>query len=355
MSDRLPSEPRRFAWLVITGVIVLVVAALLIGSFLASRGEAATEAQSEQPVQTPSRVSNHDDATVITLDAKTQQRNGIETVTLKPAPYQPEIRAYSSVLDVALASGPNGSLVDLRTQLTTVRAKADASKAAFDRARKLYGNHQDVSLAQLQLAEATWRSDQAALAAAQTTALQAWGPVLGKSLIHGSLLIDKLIARKALLLQVTLPSGTTLTIPPAKASIELGNHSRAPITLVSAATRTDPKIQGVSFLYVTSAGNDTLPGMDVLALLPSGSPRNGEIVPASSIVWLQGRAWAYQRINADTFTRIEIATDHPAPGGGFFVTNLSSPAQIVTRGAQLLLSEEFRAQVQAGDGDHDSD
>ncbi|MBU6478296.1 MAG: multidrug transporter, partial [Xanthomonadaceae bacterium] len=211
---------------------------------------------------------------------------------------------------------------------------------------------QDVSLAQLQAAEATWRTDQAALAALETIALQQWGPVLGKSINDGSALIENLIARRDLLLQVTLPTGNDLSAPPATAYIQIDKTSRAPIALVSAATRTDPKIQGVSFLYLVPAHSGVLPGMNVLALLPSGSAIKGQIVPASAIVWWQDRAWAYRRTAASTFTRIEISTDHPAPGGGFVVTALPNGAQIVTRGAQLLLSEEFRAQIQGG-GDSD--
>lgn len=352
MSNRLSMRSRRFASLVTAGVITVIVAALLIWSFVASRGEADAEARRESPVQAPSRVSTQNDATVITLNAKTQQQNGIEIATLVPAPFQPEIRAYASVLDVTQSSGLGDSLVSLRTQLRTARAKAEASKAALDRARKLYGNNQDVSLAQLQAAEAAWRTDQAALTALETTALQQWGPVLGKSINDGSALVEKLIARRDLLLQVTLPSGRELSPPPATAYIQIDKTSRAPIVLVSAAARTDPKIQGVSFLYLVSAQSGVLPGMNVLALLPSGSAIKGQIVPASAIVWWQDRAWAYRRTAASTFTRIEISTDHPAPGGGFVVTTLPNGAQIVTRGAQLLLSEEFRAQIQGG-GDSD--
>lgn len=348
MNSRLSPQPRRFAWWIIAAVIALIIAALLIASFLASRGEAATEAQRESPIQAPLRVSTQNDATVITLDAKTQRRNGIQTAMLISAPYQPEMRAYASVLDVTQAGGSITSLVDLRTQLRTARAKADASKAAVDRARKLYADHQDVSLAQLQSAEAMWRADQAALAAIETTALQQWGPVLGKSLINGSTLINKLIARQELLLQVTLPPGAELREPPATGSIQIDQSSHAPITLVSRAARTDPKIQGVSFLYLAPASSGVLPGMNLLAFLPSGAAAKGVIVPASAIVWWQDRAWAYYQTSADTFTRIKIATDHPAAGGGFVVANLPNDAPIVTHGAQLLLSEEFRAQIQVG-------
>ena len=89
--------------------------------------------------------------------------------------------------------------------------------------------------------------------------------------------------------------------------------------------------------------------MNVLAFLRTGTTVDGVRVPAAAIVWWQDRAWVYRRANAETFTRIEIATDLPAPGGGYVVKDLPNSAEIVTRGAQLLLSEEFRAQIQVGE------
>jgi hypothetical protein len=44
-----------------------------------------------------------------------------------------------------------------------------------------------------------------------------------------------------------------------------------------------------------------------------------------------------------------IATDLPAPGGGFVVRDLPRNAELVTSGAQSLLSEEFRAQIEVGE------
>jgi hypothetical protein len=71
-------------------------------------------------------------------------------------------------------------------------------------------------------------------------------------------------------------------------------------------------------------------------------------VPATAIVWWQDRAWIYRRSGPETFTRMTIPTELPAPGGGYIVKDLPKNAEIVTRGAQSLLSEEFRAQIQVG-------
>jgi hypothetical protein len=83
--------------------------------------------------------------------------------------------------------------------------------------------------------------------------------------------------------------------------------------------------------------------------LPSGKSIEAATVPASALVWWQGRAWAYRRTGRDRFVRVEIATDLPAQGGGYIVKDLPKDAEIVMRGAQLLLSEEFRSQIQVED------
>ena len=180
-------------------------------------------------------------------------------------------------------------------------------------------------------------------------AYQEWGSVLGKSLVDESPMIKALIERQNFLVQITLPPGVILPVPPATASIETGKAPRPEITFVSPATRIDPRIQGLSFFYAAAAESGVLPGMNVLAFLPSGKSIAGVAVPASAIVWWQGQAWVYRRTSPETFTRVAIATDLPAPAGGYIANDVAKDAEIVTRGAQLLLSEEFRAQIQVGE------
>jgi hypothetical protein len=347
---------RRYLRTLVAVLLVLGLSALVVWGFIEGRGEAAREAERERPVKAPLRVSTENGAPVITVDAETQERSGITTTTPESAPYQEQVRAYGTVLDLARLTDLSNSYANAKAQLQTAQAKLAASKTAFERAQKLYRDQQNVSLAQLQAAEAAFRIDQASLASAESqvraltaTAGQEWGPVLGKSLIDGSPMITRLIERQDFLLQVTLPPGISIVSPPAVATEQIAKGARAEITFVSPATRTDPKIQGVSFFYIAPVGSGVMPGMNVLAFLPSGMTVEGVTVPAAAIVWWQDRAWVYRRTGPDTFTRAEISTELPAPGGGYIVKTLPKETQIVTRGPQLLLSEEFRAQIQVGE------
>lgn len=330
----------------------LVAFAALIGwEFVASRHAAVAEA--EQAIKVPVRVSGEPGKRIVTVDAATQVRSGIETKVLASAPNQQELRAYGMVLDVARLTELSNSYANAKAQVQTARAKLAMSKPAFERAEKLFNDTHVVSQAQLQAAEAAFGTDQASLTAADAqvhtltaTAYQEWGSVLGKSLVDQSPAITALIERQDYLLQITLPPGVTLKAAPASASIQVGKVERADITFVSPATRIDPKIQGVSFFYTAAAESGVLPGMNVLAFLPSGKSSPGTAVPASAVVWSEGRAWVYRRTGQETFVRVAITTDQPAPGGGYIATGLPDDAEIVTRGAQLLLSEESRAQIQ---------
>ena len=335
---------------------VIACGALLGWGALKGRIGAAIEADQERAIKAPTRVSSKNGKPMITLDAATQQRSGIETAALPSTPHAEELRAYGMVLDVARLTELSNNYANAKAQVQTAQAKLAMSRPAFDRAEKLFNETHVVSQAQLQAAEAAFGTDQASLAAAQAqvrtltaTAYQEWGSVLGKSLVEESPMITALIERRTFLLQITLPPGVILKTPPATASIEIGKAARADVTFVSPATRIDPKIQGVSLFYAAAAESGVLPGMNVLAFLPSGSATEGADVPASAVVWWQGRAWVYRRTGQDTFARVEIATDQPAPGGGYIARDVPEDAEIVTRGAQLLLSEEFRAQIQVED------
>jgi hypothetical protein len=346
---------RPMARALVATITIFGIGTLLVWGFLEGRSEVEREAERERPVKEPLRIAMRGGVPVVTLDIGTQQKSGIETLSLASAPYQEQVRAYAMVLDLARLTDLSNNIASAHSQLDTAAAKLAASKAAFERAQRLI-DARAASLAQLEAAEAAFRADQAALAAAESqgrtlsaTAYQEWGPVLGKSLVDRSPTIVRLIERKEFLLQVTLPPGITIPKAPETGAIQNGPNTRAEIRYISQATRTDPKIQGVSYFYVTSAESEVLPGMNVLAFLPSGKNADGFPVPASAIVWWQDRAWVYRRVDPESFVRTDIGTDLPTPGGGYIAAGLPGDVEIVTRGAQLLLSEEFRAQIQVGE------
>ena len=339
-------------------IVVLVGAAAgLLFAFLEGRKEAALEAERERPVKAPTRVEVVNDENVVKLDPETLKKSGIVVATLEAISHRPEIRAYGTVLDLQ-------ELIDLRNSYAAANAQAQKAQAALDVTRKEYerqktlrDSNQNVSEKAFQSAEGAFRTEEANANAAQValdtfgaTARQRWGAVLAKWIIEGTPEFERLRAQEELLLQVTAPLNDPAVIASETAAIQDGDARLIPARLVSSAPRTDPKIQGRSFFYVTpSRDTNLLAGMNVVALLPAGEPVQGVTVAASSAVWLQGKAWIYVQRDAGRFVRREVPTSQPVKGGWVAPENFAKDRRFVVSGGQLILSEEFRAQIQVGD------
>ncbi|KAB2942934.1 MAG: hypothetical protein K8F92_14240 [Hyphomicrobium sp.] len=349
--------------LLVLGSAVLLggLAALVISGFVEGREDAALEAEREEPIKPPLRVTLPERGEpVITLDDEAQHAIGLQMAALQPGKYQDQIRAYGTVLDLATLTTLNTNYVAAVSQLNTARARLAASQPAFQRAQALYAKNIG-NLVQVQTTEAALIADRAAVEAAESqvrtlraTGLQEWGPVIGNSMVTGGGLITRLIERTEFLLQITLPPGVHIEQVPPEAAVEVGDSfRRASLRYISPATRADPRIQGLSYFYAAGANSGVLPGMNVRAFLANGAPVDGIVIPSSAVVWWAGRAWVYRRLGADTFSRLAIPTDMPAEKDGGFVVpaTILDGAQVVTAGAQMLLSEEFRSQIQVGGDD----
>jgi hypothetical protein len=312
----------------------------------------ADEDDAERAIAVPPRVTIENGVSVLTLDAAAQQNAGIETAHPSPPPAQSSATGYGAVLEAASLTDLSNRYLDAKAQVQTAAAKLAVSRAAFERAKTLYKDRQNISAAQLQSAEGSFEVDQAALAAAQShlttvaaSAQQAWGPVIGEAIIDAAALATRLIERRDYLVKVTLPPGAAVAAPPETATAKLGNGSETPLRFVSPATTTDPKLQGTSYFYIASAESGLLPGLNAMVSMPTGQPPEGVVVPGAAVVWLEGKPWIYLRTGPQTFVRRQIAAEQGAPQGGYLVSGLSADAEIAVRGVQMLLSEEFRAKV----------
>jgi hypothetical protein len=341
-------------------VAAMGIAIALVHGYIEGRRETAQETEDEAAIKAPQRVSVENGETVITLDDAAQGQGGIATAALRSGPRQETLRAYAIVLDVAPLTESSQAFATAKAQRQMAEAKLDGSRKAFQRATRLHQDDQNISTAQLQAAEAIYRVDEASLAAAQsqlqtlaTSVQQAWGPVLGRALINDAPIARQLLTRASVLLQVTLPSGASIGKPPDRAFVVSDSGSRIDIRFVSPATRTDPRLQGASFLYTARGDSGLLPGMTVPAYLASSKAEEAVAVPASAIVWWQGRPWVYVRTSPTTFTRRELARPRAGDDGAVVASNLQADAEVVVQGAQMLLSEELRTQIRlTGEDQH---
>lgn len=318
-------------------------------------GEAAPVVSRDRPNPPAQRSSVENGQTVVKITGREERQIGIKTAVLKPGQHREEFRAYGAVLDLARITDLTNSYANARAQLQTAQAKLEVSKSAFQRAKNL---GQYVATAALESAEGTFRTDQAALASAESqvrtlaaTAQQEWGPVIGKAIAERLPTITRLIEREQLLVQVTLPPAAILDKAPETALAEVpARGSRVDLRFISAATRTDQRIQGLSYFYAAPGDSGLLPGMNTIAFMPSSKVVEGVVVPEAAIVRWQGSAWVYLKIGLDTFARHQITTDLPVSDDDYVVRTMPQGSEVVVQGAQALLSEETKNQLQAGGG-----
>lgn len=328
---------------------------LAIWGFIEGRKELALEQARERPVSVPSRVVSQKDVSAVVFDPEAQKLAdiGIAPVT------QTIRRAESAALATVLSPQ---ALTELRNRYVAATAQADKAVAAlaashreYERLKSLHGDDRNISDRVLQAAEATWRSDQATEQSAQAAtdgieqgARQIWGAMLTTAIVKNTPLLQRLATQKEVLLRIAAPSGSRLPVPPGKVNVVVDDNVLKTAELVSPSPQTDPRIQGPTFFYVAGA-EGLLPGTTLTIRLPIGPQESGVTIPAAAVVSWQGKAWYYVESAPGRFVRHEL-TDAMTVDEGWFAPRLA-PMRVVVRGAQTLLSEELRGQVQAGEGD----
>lgn len=295
-----------------------------------------------------------DGAPGVHLSSGSRNISGVRTVALT----RTTSRAETQVAAIVLSSQ---ELLDLRTgyiaaavQVEKARASEHASRLEYQRLSQLNKEDQNASDKAVQAAEATYRTDAAALHNAEQVltlaaipAQQHWGPVVSKWITSDAPVLNDVLEGKRLLLQATLPSGATATqrmlVKPGERTIDA--------FLLSPIPRVDSRFQTPSYLYIAQADKALAPGMNIVAFAPGGSSQQGVLLPREAVLSWQGKNWVYLETAPGTFLRKEVLLDTPLSNGWFIRQDLTPGDHVVITGAQQLLSEEFRSQSQTGDTD----
>lgn len=303
----------------------------------------------------PAQITVENGRTLITLDAPTQQRLGFTVATLAATVTREQAAFPALVLSVQELATFRNTYVATQAQLQRARLQADLAAKEYARLKTLFAENQNVSEKSLQSAEAALQSDEADVHAAEqqlnlqaSSIRQEWGDVVTKWATEGSPQFQRLLGtgeganeeRREALIEMTMPAGSA-SAPPKSISLELPSGGRSQATFVSPFSRIDPRIQGRSYLYLASAQLGLPPGLNLVARLSVGSPLRGVVIPASAVIWSEGKAWVYSQVSDDGFTRTPLATDVPVEDGYFAAEGFSNGDRIVTIGAQALLSEEM--------------
>ena len=272
--------------------------------------------------------------------------------------------------------------LDLHARLATARADVEAfqanlvaAQAAFERARVLNAEDKNLSDRALQEAEARVKGEEARLVAARENVRQLEatlavssgnGHLLPLSSGRGGEVVELLtqagetvesgqpILRTArfdsLIARVDVPPGETALASVSTARIlPLGREDTSfRGERVSLAATVDSKTLGQGFLFRFSTRGAALrPGTAVTAYLPvAGTRKQGVSIPRSAVVRYGGKAWAYAQVEGDQFARREVALEEPTDNGWFVGSGFAPGDRVVVAGAQVLLSEEMKSQIQ---------
>jgi hypothetical protein len=330
-----------------TKAVLIIAVAMMVALFRGPRARA--DEDEEKPItSSAARVSRDAGGqVVIAIQPAALKEIGLIIEALRPVVRPVEVEAYGFVIDPAALSKLNSDLV-------SAQAALDASRAQYLRSRRLYGEQKNVSLRELQSAQASYLADDSRVGALQQQLRDEWGGEIAQ-MDSGSRsdLLAALVERREAIARVTVPVGNTLDGAPARAEVLVLGHEEHPIAAraVYSAPTVNQKMQGQSFLVLMStSGFPVQPGMAISADLPkSDKGEQGVMVPRSAVVRYANKTWVYQGLDAGKFTRREIVPTQTTSDGYFVTQNLKPGMRIVVTGAQTLLSQELKGQIQPED------
>lgn len=267
--------------------------------------------------------------------------------------------------------------VDALAEIEEGRADLDAARASLEQKKRLNTEQGLVSDRSLEETQARTRNAEARLAAAQKRGelyealvkgqgrngalfpldLPDGGEIVelaarpGEVVDAGQILL-RTVQADALLARVFLFAGDAAR--PSKDPTQLQFSTLGDATVAAIWVGLAPQVGattgGQALLYrVEESGDLPLrPGMTFEAHIPTeGEPLHGVVVPRSALLRHAGLTWVYLQAEGDRFERRSCVLNSPSKDGWFVSEGLSDGDKVVVEGAQLLLSEELKSQIES--------
>ena len=297
------------------------------------------------------------------IDSQVQVITGIQTTELVSTQYSPEIETFAIRVDITpLINTRNEYLLALAKQ-KTASIKLEQAKRNVQRLKKLQ-REKAVSIRKLHDQQTLLKIEQARFDSFQQQTdnirliFQAqWGNVLSHWFLTEQLASAKI--QNILTSPLYLVSQPTATkIASKKIYIQAyGYRDQAQsASLVGIAPAMDASHQqtGSAYYYLSDQPLANLQQRVVAWLPVAGNKLSGVTIPASSLVWHLGQAFVYLKIDNELFKRIKITYKELINSHSYFIQHeLQQGDLVVSTGAQMILSEEFRGQIPAEDDDDD--
>jgi len=291
---------------------------------------------------------------VVELSPEQQQRAGLALLKVQPTGYRPEYTAYGKALTIQPLVAIRSQYRVALSEQKSAHARLTQSGQSIRRSEALY-RHGVTAKRVVQEQQALWQTDKAQLEArrAQSEAVLEearvnWGAELADwAFAPARDCLRYFVSGKETLLLITLPPGKVLPAPEAPVFVDPeGDRGKADkAAYISPAPQLDQTVQGPSYFFRTE-GKRIRPGMTVSVWLPEDrAPEDGVTIPASALIWSMDQAFVYVKTGPHGFSRRLLANYTSLPDGYFVGGALKPGEEVVTVGGQLLLSEEFRAQI----------
>lgn len=298
----------------------------------------------------PPVVQTVNGETVVVVSADAQRASHIEVAPLGAVTSQSGISADATVMDLQPLFDLRNRLASARADVDTFAAQAASSRTQYQGSRTLYADDRNVSLKSVQAAQSAMQVDDAKLQSAWVTLngldgamRQQFGDALANAAAApASKLFKRLQSGRTVVLRVTLPASFGMA-PPERIAVDTPDGRAVPAQRLSASPLADPAVQGAPWLYVADAA---LPAnLRTSARVPTSSQAvSGLLIPEQAVVWYGGQTWAYVRTASDRFTRRYVPAGSEGDHGFMVTSGFHAGDQIVTQGAQLLLSDELKPQ-----------
>lgn len=312
--------------------------------------DSSASTTADAPAAPPPAVQSVNGETVVVVSAEAQRASHIEVAPLAAVTSQSGISADTTVIDLQPFFDLRNRLASARADVDSFAAQAASSRTQYQGSRTLYADDRNVSLKSLQAAQSAMQGDDAKLQSARITLngldgamRQQFGDALANAAADpASKLFQRLQSGQAVVLRVTLPASFGMT-PPEGIAVDTPDGRAMPAKLLSASPLADPVVQGSPWLYVADTA---LPAnLHTSARVPTSSQAvSGLVIPEQAVVWYGGQTWAWVRTAQDRFTRRYVPAGNEGSHGFMVTSGFHAGDQIVTQGAQLLLSEELKPQ-----------
>jgi multidrug efflux system membrane fusion protein len=277
--------------------------------------------------------------TSVTMKQDVAKQNGITVVELHDDAEGGGATAIgnATVVDVSELVSAASQYAAAAAQHEQAAARVNASRAELQRLRTLNADDHNVSDRAVQDAAATLAGDEAAVRAAdvsalaaETSARQRWGATLAGGVLRGAPWARQLAARELVLVEAAF-SDPTAGAAAATESIQITNASGRNVTarFLAASPHIDPRLQKPAFDYLAPA--DALPVGLITTI--HGRAKGGVQVPPSAIVYLGDEALVFVEESPGRYVQ------HP-------LASLRAGQRVVTTGAQQLLSEQHKPEAE---------